>query len=236
MFHQSSRWILAHCSCWGEGYQNVSLYAYLYNYLLLMHFMCFLLMQISGYSADILHFYQNSCFKLTCSEECFLGCHPSFLPSTSTFSPPKKNSFVRLPNDPLKTPEGRGIHQPDQKNAGISNESQRISGSFTRKPPNLLPLGMIFLEIKATNCNRWISGRVQQTQPSKNHCRIWDPNISLNVVVGPCNLVFQPGVPIAEYLADNIKTMMTRKNALVPKKMEIRSTYSEATSDVVVCK
>lgn len=153
MFHQSSRWILAHSSCWGEGYQNVSLYAYLYNYLLLMHFMCFfwcrspVTLQISCF------FYQNSCFKLTCSEECFLGCHPSFLPSTSTFSQ-KKTSFVRLPtrptentwgsrNSPTWTNKTKGSSKKKigifswkihwfrlQKNAGMQRIS-RISGSFT---------------------------------------------------------------------------------------------------------
>lgn len=201
-----------------------------------MHFMCFFWCRSPVTLQIFCIFYQNSCFKLTCSEECFLGCHPSFLPSTSTVS--QKKPRCDSQHDPLKTPEGRGIHQPGpSRNAGMQRIStNQVVLSENHPGPNLLPLWMIFLETKATNCNRWISGRFQQTQPSKNHCRIWDPNISLNVVVGPCNLVFQPGVPIAEYLADNIKTMMTRKKCTGTKKMEIRSTYSEATSDVVVCK
>ena len=168
----------------------------------------------------------------------FLGVILLFFHQPQPFPPPKKNSFVRLPTRPTENTWGSRNSPTWPKEC---RNFQRISTnqvvlSENHPGPNLLPLWMLFLETKATNCNRWISGRFQQTQPSKNHCRIWDPNISLNVVVGPCNLVFQPGVPIAEYLADNIKTMMTRKNALVPKKMEIRSTYSEATSDVVVCK
>ena len=50
---------------------------------------------------------------------------------------PKKKPRCDSQHDPLKTPEGRGIHQPDQKNAGMQRISH--SGSFIRKPPRTQP-------------------------------------------------------------------------------------------------